>query len=117
MGPSSATTTPARYRRRAALHYAAMSVQHFFVVIEWDSDDDVWVTHVPALDSLSSYGDTREAALESTREAIAGYLEAADKAGIPLPRSGPEPSIIEVEVSFPRLALLAPAVSWRARMR
>jgi predicted RNase H-like HicB family nuclease len=79
----------------------AMSAQHFSVVIEWDSDDNVWVTHVPALDGLSSYGDTREAALESTREAIAGYLEAASKAGIPLPRSGPEPSIVEVEVSLP----------------
>ncbi|MGB8961458.1 MAG: type II toxin-antitoxin system HicB family antitoxin, partial [Pseudonocardiaceae bacterium] len=90
-----------RYRRRAALHYVAMSVQHFSVVVEWDSDDDLWVTHVPALDGLSTYGDTREAAVESTREAIEGYLEAAGKAGIPLPRSGPEPSIVEVEVSLP----------------
>jgi predicted RNase H-like HicB family nuclease len=40
------------------------------------------VTHVPALDYLSTYGDTREAALESTREAIIGYLEAAAKDGI-----------------------------------
>jgi antitoxin HicB len=78
-----------------------MSVRHFSVVVEWDSDGKVWVTHVPALDSLSSYGDTREAALESTREAIAGYLEAAAKDGIPLPRSGPEPSIVELEVSLP----------------
>ncbi|MFY9807379.1 MAG: hypothetical protein WAK86_08935 [Pseudonocardiaceae bacterium] len=48
-----------------------------------------------------TYGDTREGALESTREAIEGYLEVAGKAGIPLPRSGPEPSIVEVEVSLP----------------
>lgn len=84
-----------------ALQYLAMSVRRFSVVVEWDSDDDVWVTHVPALDHLSSYGDTREAALESTREAIAGYLDAAAKDGIPLPRSGPEPSIVELEVSLP----------------
>jgi predicted RNase H-like HicB family nuclease len=78
-----------------------MSVRHFSVVVEWDNDDKVWVTHVPALDGLSSYGDTRDAALESTREAIAGYVEAASKDGIPLPRSGPEPSIVELEVSLP----------------
>ena len=52
-------------------------------------------------DYLSTYGDTREAALESTREAIVGYLEAATKDGIPLPRSGPEPSIVELEVALP----------------
>jgi predicted RNase H-like HicB family nuclease len=83
-----------------ALQYMALSVRHFSVVVEWDNDDEVWVTHVQALDSLSSYGDTREAALESTREAIAGYLEAAAKGSIPLPRSGPEPSIVELEVSL-----------------
>lgn len=78
-----------------------MPTRQFSVVVEWDSDDEVWVTHVPALDHLSTYGHSREAALESTREAIAGYLEAAAKDGIPLPRSGPEPSIVEVEVSVP----------------
>jgi predicted RNase H-like HicB family nuclease len=60
-----------------------MSVRHSSVV-EWDDDDKVWVTHVPAVGGLSSYGDTREDALESTREAIVGYLEAAAKDGIPL---------------------------------
>jgi predicted RNase H-like HicB family nuclease len=78
-----------------------MSIRHFSVVIEWDNEDKVWVTHVPALDSLSSYGNTREVALESTREAIAGYQEAAAKDGIPLPHSVPEPSIVELEVSLP----------------
>lgn len=89
------------YRSQRTLHYVAMLVRRFSVVIERDGDDKVWVTHVPALGGLSSYGDTREAALESTREAIAGYLEAAAKDSIPLPRSGPEPSIVELEVSLP----------------
>lgn len=79
----------------------SMSMRQFSVVVEWDSEDEIWVTHVPALDYLSSYGDTQEAALESTREAIVGYLEAAAKDGIPLPRSGPEPSIVELEVALP----------------
>jgi predicted RNase H-like HicB family nuclease len=37
------------------------------------------VTLVPSLGSLSSYGETREKALDQTREAILGYLEAAAK--------------------------------------
>jgi predicted RNase H-like HicB family nuclease len=78
-----------------------MSTWQFSVVVEWDRDAEVWVTHVPALDYLSTYGHTREAALEPTREAILGYLEAAAKDGVPLPRSVPEPSIVEIEVSLP----------------
>lgn len=59
--------------------------QHFQVLLEWDPEDRVWVTHVPALNALSTFGDTREEALANTREAIQGYFEAAAKEGIALP--------------------------------
>ena len=52
-----------------------MSVRQFSVVPERDSDDEVWVTHVPALDHLPTYGHTREDTLEAT----IGYLETAAK--------------------------------------
>ena len=58
--------------------------QQFQVLLEWDADDGVWVTYVPALDHLSTYGDTREEALAHTREAILGYLEASKVAKVPL---------------------------------
>jgi predicted RNase H-like HicB family nuclease len=45
----------------------------------------VWVTYVPALNCLSTYGEIREQALANTREAILGYLEAAAKEGILVP--------------------------------
>ncbi len=57
-------------------------VRHYQVVLEWDPEDELWVTYVPALDHLSTYGETREHALEHTREAIMGYLEAAEQEGI-----------------------------------
>ncbi len=60
-------------------------MRHFQVLLEWDPEDEVWVTHVPALNALSTFGDTREEALANTREAIEGYLEAASKEGIPTP--------------------------------
>ena len=59
--------------------------QHFHVLLEWDAEEDVWVTYVPTLNGLSTFGETREEALNQTREAILGYLEAAEREGIPLP--------------------------------
>lgn len=73
-----------------------MTKQHFQVLLEWDSEADAWVTYVPALNGLSTFGDTREEALANTQEAILGYLEAAEKEGIPLP----EPAeLVDVEVA------------------
>lgn len=60
-------------------------MRHYQVLLEWDPDENVWVTYVPALNHLSTYGETREEALDHTREAIQGYLEAAEHEGIPIP--------------------------------
>jgi predicted RNase H-like HicB family nuclease len=57
-----------------------MAVQR--VLLEWDSEAQAWVTYAPSLNGLSTFGDTREEALANTREAILGYLEAAEEAGI-----------------------------------
>jgi len=73
--------------------------RRFSVVIEWDAEDQVWVTYVPALGYLSTYGESREDALEQTREAIEGYLEAAAREGLPVPPAGEEPEIVELEVA------------------
>ena len=76
-----------------------MAAQRFQVLLEWDPDDRVWVTYVPALNHLSTYGETRQDALENTQEAILGYLEAADKDGIPAVRSGGTFEVIDLEVA------------------
>jgi predicted RNase H-like HicB family nuclease len=47
----------------------------FKALLAWDTEEKLWVTHVPALGDLSTYGKTRQEALEMTREAIAGFLE------------------------------------------
>ena len=59
-----------------------MTARRFDVVLEWDPESRVWVTYAPALNFLSDFGDTREEALEHTREAILGYLEAAARESI-----------------------------------
>jgi len=58
------------------------------VIVE--PEDGAYVTYVPALDFASTYGPTREIALERTREMISGYLEAADKEGITIDVPAPD---------------------------
>jgi predicted RNase H-like HicB family nuclease len=75
------------------------TIRRYGILVEWDPSARVWVTFVPSLDSLSTYGKTRESALEQTREAILGYLEAAAKEGLPVPEADAEPEVVEVEVA------------------
>jgi len=75
-----------------------MATRQFQVILEWDADDHVWVTYVPSLDFLSTYGETRDEALEQTREAITGYLEAAAKEGIPVP-ADEAAELVQLEVA------------------
>ncbi|MCL4543078.1 MAG: type II toxin-antitoxin system HicB family antitoxin [Chloroflexi bacterium] len=72
---------------------------HYNVLLEWDADDHVWVSYVPDLDYLSTFGETREEAIAHTREAILGYLEAARKEGIPVPTSSSRAELIDIAVS------------------
>ena len=76
-----------------------MVARRFKLLVEWDPEDQVWVTYVPVLDHLSTFGETREEALENTKEAILGYLEAAAKEGIPVPATNPEMDLIDLEVA------------------
>lgn len=76
-----------------------MAMRRFKVVLEWDAEDAVWVTYVPALNFLSTFADSREEALAQTREAIEGYLETAQMEGIALPASDGGIEIAEVEVA------------------
>jgi len=57
---------------------------------ERDPEAAAWVTYVPALDHLSTFGETRDEALENTREAILGYLEAAAREGLDVPEGDAE---------------------------
>ncbi len=82
-------------------YHAPMGARRFQVEIEWDPDDEVWVTYVPALGHLSTYGETREEALAHTREAVLGYLEAAAKDELPVPDDQHQVDIVEIEVAAP----------------
>jgi predicted RNase H-like HicB family nuclease len=70
----------------------------FQVLVEFDAAESAWVTHVPALDHLSTFGSTREEALANTREAILAYLEAAEIEGIAIPPSPAPAELLSVTV-------------------
>jgi predicted RNase H-like HicB family nuclease len=78
-----------------------MVMRRFPTILEWDAEDRVWVTYVPSLNHLSTYGETEAGALERTREAIVGYLEAAQKEGLSGLADSPEPKIVELQVAAP----------------
>ncbi|HEY7061931.1 MAG TPA: type II toxin-antitoxin system HicB family antitoxin [Chloroflexota bacterium] len=77
-----------------------MAVRRFKVVLEWDAESEAWVTFVPALDHLSTFGATREEALANTREAILGWIEAAQKENLPVPQGSPELELVDLEVAI-----------------
>lgn len=54
---------------------------------------------MPALNDLSTFGDTKAEALENTKEAIIGYLEDAAKEDIPVSSEGPEMKMVDLEVA------------------
>lgn len=70
----------------------------FQVFVEYDPAERAWVTQVPALDHLSTFGPTRDKALASTREAILGYLEAAEKEGIVLKIEPASAEVVQIAV-------------------
>lgn len=84
--------------RRAAKVYDAVMRRQFQVFVEYDPAEEAWVTLVPALDHLSTFGATRDEALANTREAILGYLEAAEKEGIELHIEPTPAELIQIAV-------------------
>lgn len=75
-----------------------MHTQTFQVFLEWDAEEQVWVTYVPALNYLSDFGDTREEALANTRDAIALYLESARDLDLPVP-IGADAELVQIDVA------------------
>ena len=53
--------------------------------MEWDEQTANWMTFVPELNNISTFGPTQEAALESTVELVLVYIETMLDEGCPLP--------------------------------
>ncbi len=69
----------------------------FKVVLEQDSDGGYSV-HVPALPGCASQGDTLEEALTNIQEAIELYVWSLKDDGLPVPETGQEVLVRDVEI-------------------
>ena len=58
--------------------------------MDTDLRDKLFVTYVPELNNISTFGETLEDALEHTRDLILTYVVSMDDDGLPLPYSKEE---------------------------
>jgi len=65
-------------------------------VLLFKGDDGFWVAEVPSLPGCVSQGETREEALLNIRDAIAGYVEALEGDGLPVPAETFESLLVAV---------------------
>ena len=65
------------------------SIPEITVQMEWDEDTEAWVTRVPELNNISTFGKTQEEALRQTRELVLGYIDTMrdHHLRVPLPAS------------------------------
>lgn len=87
-----------------------MTIRHFKVLLERDPESRVWVTYVPSPKNISTYGDTKEEALEKTTVAILWYFEAVGKEGLSLPLGEFETELVDLEVAVKPLWLPLTAI-------
>lgn len=73
--------------------------RRFKVILTWDNETQVYVVTVPALPGCVTQGKNREEALEQTREAITGHIEALKLIGQPVPQGDVEFAEVQVSVS------------------
>ena len=56
------------------------------VIVYWSDDDQVYVAEVPELPGCAAHGDTPDAALQNSQDAIELWIETAKKVGDPIPK-------------------------------
>jgi len=55
------------------------------IKLEWDPETANWMSFIPELNNISTFGKTQEEALEHTRDLLRGYLETCEAHGFHLP--------------------------------
>ena len=73
-----------------------MGKVRYTVIVEWDSEERLYVATLPAL-SVGSYGSTREEAMDKIKEAAEVTIEGLKATGEPVPL-GDEDRVGFVEV-------------------
>lgn len=70
--------------------------RHTRQVILYKDEDGYWVVDCPSLKGCVSQGNTKEEALSNIKEAIAGYVNALEEDGLPVPEDNFETFLVVV---------------------
>lgn len=62
-----------------------MNPNRYSMVIQWDSQDKIYIVSVPELPGCRTHGRTYEEAIQNALEVIELWIEAARKVGEPVP--------------------------------
>ncbi len=62
-----------------------MNPEHYSMVIQWDTRDNIYVVNVPELPGCKTHGRTYKEAVENALDVIELWIEDAKKAGEPIP--------------------------------
>lgn len=62
-----------------------MNPARYSIIIQWSEEDQAYLARAPELPGCITHGDTYEEALKNVKEVIELWLEAAQKAGRPIP--------------------------------
>ncbi len=65
-------------------------------VVLYPGEDGFWIAECPSLAGCISQGESRQAAIESIREAIETYVEALEDDGLPVPEDKLEALVVAV---------------------
>ena len=72
-----------------------MLLRDYAVVLYWDRTTGLYVADVPSL-SVSTYGDSKQEAMEKVKEAIQVTVEGLQAVGQPLPGNASDDESVEV---------------------
>jgi predicted RNase H-like HicB family nuclease len=62
-----------------------MNPHHYSLLIQWDTEDNIYIVTVPEL-KIKTHGKTYEEAIKNASEVIELWLEVAMQDGRPIPR-------------------------------
>lgn len=65
-------------------------------VVLYPGEDGFWVAECPSLTGCISQGESRQAAIESIKEAIEAYVEALENDDLPVPEDKFEALVVAV---------------------
>jgi len=74
-------------------------VKRYTLLLIPDTEEGGYTVRVPALPGCITEGDTLEEAIANAREAIAGWIESAEKHGEPVPEETAPPQVITIDVA------------------